>query len=114
MSDFGTTISVVKKNKSVFSDNEIKELSDKLAELIKKNKYENALAEKFKHEFVLDESKSQCIVQLSEHYYGGDDDEDMESFEFVEDVELETAEEIVELLKDIFPDYTFEACTEEW
>ena len=62
----------------------------------------------------LDGDKLGAHVQLSEYHYGGDPDEDNETYEFVKEVEESDIEDIIDLLKAQFPDYTFEGSVEEW
>lgn len=114
MSDFGTTILAKKEDNSNFSSDDISDLSSKLKSILKDGEYGGALGDDFNHQFGEIEGSKSIIVQLSEYYYGNDDDENEESFEFVKDVELDQALELVEMLSMEFPDYRFEANVEEW
>lgn len=116
MSDFGTTISVIKENTGSFENSEIKKLSDKLKEFIYDEELENVLGEAYNNEFkrVDGENKPTLLVQLSEHFYSGEEDQDEETFEFVKDTELDDAELLISKLKTLFNHYSFEARVEEW
>ncbi|MFT3794148.1 hypothetical protein [Flavobacterium sp.] len=114
MSDFGTIISAIKKDEADFSEEEIAGLSEKLAAIIGDDMYTDTMGEPFSANFNRTSKSSLVIVQLSEHYYGGDPIEDKELLEFVEDTELELAQEIVEALSEAFPEITFTAETTEW
>jgi hypothetical protein len=114
MSDFGTLLTVTKKDNSELTNSEVNDLSSELKKIIKKGEFTDALGEPFEHDFVIDDDKKSAIVQLSEHYYGDDLTENEELFEFVENTEKVQIEEIIEKLKLGFPDFKFEAETEEW
>jgi hypothetical protein len=114
MSDFGTLLTVTKKDNSELTNSEVNDLSSGLKKIIKKGEFTDALGEPFEHDFVIDDDKKSAIVQLSEHYYGDDLTENEELFEFVENTEKVQIEEIIEKLKLSFPDFKFEAETEEW
>lgn len=115
MSDFGTTIIVTKISEKSFSSNEISSISSSLKGIIKKGDYEDALGEKFNHEFEeVDDTPPAIIVRLSEHYYGSNEKENEENKEFVSDIELPQAEEIVDELKKNYKDYSFEFDLDEW
>ena len=111
MSDFGTLLVAKKQNGNKISENEMNSLSDTLKELIEKNDYSDALGESFNYEF--DESDGiEVIVQLSEHYYGNEDPDEMK--EFVKEIELEQAKKIMEKMKTKFSTYNFDVSIEEW
>ena len=115
MSDFGTLVIAKKKDGKRFSSSERSDLSNEMKQIINQGSFEDAGGEKFKHEF--EESygdDSFIMVRLSDHYFGGNRDEDQASFEFVEDLEIPDAEEIIEKLQKKFPDYDFECSVEKW
>jgi len=111
MSDFGTLLVAKKQNGNNISENEMNSLSETLKELIEKNDYSDALGESFNYEF--DESDGiEVIVQLSEHYYGNEDPDEMK--EFVKEIEFEQAKKIMEKIKSTFSTYNFDVSIEEW
>jgi hypothetical protein len=115
MSDFGTTINISKPDGKAFTGKEVTDLADELQEILEDGEYENALGEPFLHKVAeIEGEPSLLLAILSEHYYGDSDDENEETFGFVEETELEHAETIAEALKTKFPDLTFKAGIEDW
>lgn len=112
MSDFGTLLIARKKDESDLSNSEINNLSSELKEIIKNGEFVNAVGEPFEHNFILDDDKKSAMVQLSEHYYGDEDNDEL--FQFVEETELEQGEEIIKKLSLEFPEIEFEISVEDW
>jgi hypothetical protein len=115
MSDFGAAISIVRKDGKSFSSSEKQHLEDALKNCITNDDLVNAIGETYNHELqlVVDVNPT-LFIQLSEHYYGGNDEEDQETFDFVEETELGDANHIIASLKNQFTDYNFTASIEEW
>lgn len=114
MSDFGSLLTATKVNGTKITQVNITELKTALKVAIDENDFGDALGKPFSSDFQLDSSQLMAIVQLSQHYFGGDPDEDNEIYEFVQEVEESDLEDIVDLLTTQFPEYTFEAKIEEW
>jgi len=109
MSDFGTQITATKNSKINEADEEI--LTEKLMQLIVKYQALNAEGELMNSQFeILDETSA--IAPLSDHYFGDEDPDNQVNF--VEDNELDYAELLTEKLKELFPDFKFEAKLERW
>lgn len=116
MSDFGTTITISKKDKSNFAESEISELEAKMTEYIRENDL-TVLASEELYSVNITKTNNpheELFVVLSEHYYSGDEIEDQESFEFIEENELVDAEEIIERLKVVFPNLDCKSEVTEW
>jgi hypothetical protein len=111
MSDFGTLLFAKKLNGNNISENEMNSLSNSLKDIIDENEYSDALGEPFNHEFGTTDG-NEVIVQLSEHYYGNEDPDEMK--EFVKETELEQAKKLKEKMKSKFSAYNFEVSIEEW
>jgi len=114
MSDFGALLTVTNKDNAEISKSELKDFSKSLEKIIISQDYTNALGDPFAHEFVLDDDKESATVQLSEHYYGDDATENEELLEFVIDTETNQIEEIIEKLRNEFPEYEFSYVIEDW
>jgi len=112
MSDFGTLLTATKKDRKSLSSEELTDLSEGLAKI--NSNYKTTLGEDFSSAFKTASDDTIAIVQLSEYYYSGDPADDEGLFEFVEETELDQAHEIAEKLAATFPDFEFEAATEEW
>jgi hypothetical protein len=109
MSDFGAVITVTKdKFFSNFEQSEVDDLTMKLEEIIDSDdNYINFLADPYKSTFyALDSAQGELIVQLSEYYYGEDEEEDKELFATIRDEETEDAEDLAGKLSKIYPTYT--------
>ena len=114
MSDFGATISATKKDGGQLSNSDIADLSSKLDDIINDGEFENAIGDPMSSSFERDQGKSVAIVQLSEHYFGGDPDEDMETFEFVKETEESDIVEIKDALIAEFPEFSFKGNFGTW
>lgn len=115
MSDFGTAISIVKKDGKAFSSNEKQQIKNALKQIINTDELVNSLGESYNYEIQdVDDAKPTLFVQLSEHYFSGDEAEDQETFEFVEETELEDANHIISSLKTQFSSFNFNSSVEEW
>lgn len=116
MSDFGTTITISKKDKSNFTESEISEIEVKMTEYIRENDLTVLASEELYTVNItkMNDPHEELFIQLSEHYYSGDEIEDQESFEFVEEIELVDTEGIIEHLKGVFPNLDYKAEVTEW
>ena len=115
MSDFGATISIVKKDGKSFSSSEKQQIQSELENIIINDELVNSLGEIYNHEIIeVYDPEPTLFVQLSEHYYGGSEEEDEEAFDFVKNTEIEDVNHIVALFKKQFPEYDYVARVEEW
>jgi hypothetical protein len=117
MSDFGTLLLTAKKSKASFRDAEREAFSSKLQSIVEDNDFEDAAGRPFTTDAMIEEGNEEypphLLVRLSEHYFGNDDDHD-ESMEFVEDVEFDYVDDLIDSLSEEFPDYTFKKLLVEW
>lgn len=116
MSDFGALLIV--KSDSEIQDDEKQTITKQLEALLEEEtdpgiyKYENSLGEQFQSTLI-ELSKNSIAFQLSEYWYG-DEDEEEESFDFAKDEDEETAKPLVAAMQSALPKYQFSIEFDEW
>lgn len=115
MSDFGAYISIEKKDGKAFTSSEKNQIKNTLQSIIENDELVNALGDPYEHEVQdTNDSKTTVFVQLSEHYYGGDEKEDEEIFDFVKDAEEEDTNFISKKLENELPQFNISSGVTEW
>lgn len=118
MSDYGSTLTITKKNLERFNEAELDALSDEMGKLIDSLDLTDAVGSKLQNELFIyagDSEDPPCIFgRLSEHFYGNNGDENKEGFDFVEEMEMDEIEDLIEALTKVFPTYNFKRSIQEW
>ena len=118
MSDYGSTLTITKKNLDRFNEAERQALSDEMGKLIDSLDLTDAVGSKFLNELFIyagDSEDPPCVFgRLSEHYYGNNGDENKEGFDFVEEMEMDEIDDLIEALVKLFPEYQFKRSIQEW
>ncbi len=114
MSDFGSFLTVSKKNGDQFSHAEVRELSAALEKILAENEFTSTLGDPFSGDLELSSDGREASVPLSEYYHGGDPGEDEEMFDFVNEVEVDDLQVIATQMSAQFSEYTFKGAVEEW
>lgn len=113
MSDFGSLIVAIKISGGSFDEGELENLSDKLKDLIESKGLKNSLGEEYNHEFS-SEPNGEAAVRLSDYYFSDSEEEDLDSLEFVRDVEGEDIDVMLEELKTSYTSFDFSSAIEFW
>jgi hypothetical protein len=118
MSDYGSTLTITKKNLERFNESERQALSDEMGKLIDSLDLTDAVGSKFLNELFIytgDSEDPPCVFgRLSEHFYGNNGDENKEGFDFVEEMEMDEIEDLIKALTKVFPTYDFKRSIQEW
>lgn len=118
MSDYGSTITITKKNLERFNESELAKVSAEMGRIIDELDLTDAIGKKFSNDLFIytgDSEDPPCMLgRLSEHFYGNSGDEHKEGFDFVEESEQDEIEDLIAALEKKFPDYTFKRSIQEW
>jgi len=118
MSDYGSTLTITKKNLERFNEAELLALSTEMGKVIDALDLTDAVGAKFQNELFIyagDSEDPPCIFgRLSEHYYGNNGDENKEGFDFVEESEMDEIDDLIAALSKRFPTYDFKQSVQEW
>ena len=114
MADYGASIILSKKDKTLVTETEIKKVQAELEKIKNSDEYSDALGSDFLYKIVeINNDNTALHVLLSEYWHGEGDDE--ENFEFAKENDEDESQKIAEELRQAFNEiFNVEPNFENW